>query len=115
MRGVYERTGPAADVLIFGEVEKPRTGDGEVLIEIPASGTNPQTPSSLQPGRFVTHKKAVREKRMAVNGQQPNSLSLKPMRMLMPMMTSAETIDVIRHLRQSRAKAVDDVLDPLEQ
>ena len=48
--GVYERTGPAADVLIFGEVETPRPGDGEVLVEIAASGANPHdTVLSLQP------------------------------------------------------------------
>jgi NADPH:quinone reductase len=37
----YERTGPAAEVLQFGEVETPRPGHGEVLVEIAASGVNP--------------------------------------------------------------------------
>ena len=42
MRAVYyERTGPAAEVLIFGEVETPRPAHGEVLVEIAASGVNP--------------------------------------------------------------------------
>src|SRR5262245_17371820 len=42
MRAIfYERTGPAADVLIEGEVETPRPGAGEVLVEVAASGVNP--------------------------------------------------------------------------
>jgi NADPH2:quinone reductase len=42
MRAVYyERTGPAADVLVFGEVETPRPDAGEVLVEIVVSGVSP--------------------------------------------------------------------------
>ena len=42
MRAVfYERTGPAAEVLIHGEVETPRPASGEVLVGIAASGVNP--------------------------------------------------------------------------
>ena len=37
----YERTGPAADVLRLGEVEKPEAGDGEVLVRVMVSGLNP--------------------------------------------------------------------------
>jgi NADPH:quinone reductase len=37
----YERTGPAADVLVFGEVETPRPDAGEVLVEIVVSGVSP--------------------------------------------------------------------------
>jgi NADPH2:quinone reductase len=37
----YERTGPAADVLIFGEVETPQPEYGEVLVEIAVSGVSP--------------------------------------------------------------------------
>jgi NADPH:quinone reductase len=37
----YERTGPAADVLVFGEVETPRPDAGEVLVEIAVSGVSP--------------------------------------------------------------------------
>jgi NADPH2:quinone reductase len=42
MRAIfYERTGPAADVLVFGEVETPRPDRGGVLVEVAASGVNP--------------------------------------------------------------------------
>jgi NADPH:quinone reductase len=42
MRAVYyERTGPAAEVLIFGEVETPRPNRHEVLVEIAVSGVSP--------------------------------------------------------------------------
>jgi NADPH:quinone reductase len=42
MRAVYyQRTGPAAEVLIFGEVETPRPDAGEVLVEIAVSGVSP--------------------------------------------------------------------------
>jgi NADPH:quinone reductase len=37
----YERTGPAAEVLIVGEVETPRPDAGEVLVEIAVSGVSP--------------------------------------------------------------------------
>src|SRR5436190_21243573 len=37
----YERTGPAAEVLVFGEVQTPRPDAGEVLVEIAASGVSP--------------------------------------------------------------------------
>jgi NADPH:quinone reductase len=42
MRAVfYERTGPAAEVLIFGDVEPPRPERGEVLVEVAVSGVSP--------------------------------------------------------------------------
>src|SRR5215510_12109366 len=42
MRAVfYERTGPASEVLQIGEIETPRPGAGEVLVEIAVSGVNP--------------------------------------------------------------------------
>ena len=37
----YERTGPAADVLTFGEMPTPVAGPGEVRIRLEASGVNP--------------------------------------------------------------------------
>jgi NADPH2:quinone reductase len=37
----YERTGPAADVLTFGEMPPPVAGPGEVRIRLEASGVNP--------------------------------------------------------------------------
>jgi NADPH:quinone reductase len=37
----YERTGPAAEVLIFGEMPTPQAGPGEVRVRLEASGVNP--------------------------------------------------------------------------
>ena len=37
----YERTGPAADVLTFGQMSTPVAGPGEVRIRLEASGVNP--------------------------------------------------------------------------
>ncbi|MFV1989040.1 MAG: NADPH:quinone reductase, partial [Gemmatimonadota bacterium] len=37
----YERTGPAAEVLQFGEVETPTPGPGEVRVRLRTSGVNP--------------------------------------------------------------------------
>ena len=37
----YERTGPAADVLTFGEMPTPTAGPGEVRVRLEASGVNP--------------------------------------------------------------------------
>jgi NADPH:quinone reductase len=37
----YERTGPAAEVLTFGETPTPSAGPGEVRIKLEASGVNP--------------------------------------------------------------------------
>ena len=42
MRAVwYERTGPAAEVLTFGEMATPIAGPGEVRVRLEASGVNP--------------------------------------------------------------------------
>ena len=42
MRAVwYERTGPAADVLVCGRLPDPEPGPGEVLVRVRASGVNP--------------------------------------------------------------------------
>ena len=42
MRAVwYEETGPAADVLTYGEMATPVAGPGEVRIRLEASGVNP--------------------------------------------------------------------------
>lgn len=42
MRAVYyERTGPADEVLTFGEVPTPTAGPGDVLVRVMASGINP--------------------------------------------------------------------------
>jgi NADPH:quinone reductase len=42
MRAVwYERTGPAAEVLTFGEMPTPAAGPGEVRVRLEASGVNP--------------------------------------------------------------------------
>jgi NADPH:quinone reductase len=37
----YERTGPAAEVLTFGEMPTPTAGSGEVRVRLEASGVNP--------------------------------------------------------------------------
>ena len=37
----YERTGPAAEVLTFGDMPTPAAGPGEVRIRLEASGVNP--------------------------------------------------------------------------
>lgn len=37
----YERTGPATDVLVVGEMARPEPGPGEVLVRVRASGVNP--------------------------------------------------------------------------
>jgi len=37
----YERTGPAAEVLTFGEMATPIAGPGEVRVRLEASGVNP--------------------------------------------------------------------------
>jgi NADPH2:quinone reductase len=37
----YERTGPARDVLVIGEVETPEPGPGDVRVRVHASGVNP--------------------------------------------------------------------------
>ena len=37
----YERSGPAADVLTFGEMPTPLAGPGEVRVRLEASGVNP--------------------------------------------------------------------------
>lgn len=37
----YERNGPAAEVLTFGEMEDPEPGRGEVRVQLHASGVNP--------------------------------------------------------------------------
>ena len=42
MRAVwYERTGPATEVLTYGEMPTPVAGPGEVRIKLEASGINP--------------------------------------------------------------------------
>lgn len=37
----YERTGPAREVLVYGEMPTPNPGPGEVLVRLAASGVNP--------------------------------------------------------------------------
>src|SRR5687767_10779027 len=37
----YERKGPAREVLVIGDVADPVPGEGEVLVEMRASGVNP--------------------------------------------------------------------------
>jgi NADPH2:quinone reductase len=37
----YERGGPASEVLTVGEMDAPRSGPGEVLVRVRASGVNP--------------------------------------------------------------------------
>jgi NADPH2:quinone reductase len=37
----YERTGPAREVLVFGEMPTPSPGPGEVLVRLATSGVNP--------------------------------------------------------------------------
>ena len=39
--GWYEKTGPAAEVVKVGDMDKPVAGAGEVLIRLHASGINP--------------------------------------------------------------------------
>ncbi len=62
MRAVwYERTGPAHEVLIEGEIATPRPAQGEVLVEIAASGINPHDTKSRSgwTGRPMTHPRIV--------------------------------------------------------
>ena len=62
MRAVYyERTGPAAEVLIHGEVETPRPAQGEVLVEIAASGVNPHDTKGRSgwTGRPMPHPRVI--------------------------------------------------------
>src|SRR5712672_3201685 len=53
----YERTGPAPDVLTFGEMPTPVAGSGEVRIRLEASGVNPadagRRAGSYRPMEFV--------------------------------------------------------------
>jgi NADPH2:quinone reductase len=58
----YERTGPAADVLTFGEMPTPEAGPGEVRVRLEASGVNPSDAArrggsyrSLEYPRVVTN------------------------------------------------------------
>jgi NADPH:quinone reductase len=58
----YERTGPAADVLTFGEMPTPVAGPGEVRVRLEASGVNPSDAArrggsyrSLEYPRVVTN------------------------------------------------------------
>ena len=37
----YERTGPAPEVLTFGDMPTPEAGAGEVRVRLKASGVNP--------------------------------------------------------------------------
>jgi len=37
----YEETGPAPEVLAYGQTEEPRPGEGEVRVRVAASGVNP--------------------------------------------------------------------------
>ena len=39
--GWYEKTGPASDVIVVGEIPVPQPGPGEILIRLHASGINP--------------------------------------------------------------------------
>lgn len=39
--GWFEKTGPAAEVIVVGDMDKPAAGPGEVLIRLHASGINP--------------------------------------------------------------------------
>jgi NADPH2:quinone reductase len=62
MRAVfYERTGPAAEVLIHGEIETPRPGPGEVLVDIATSGVNPHDTKSRSgwTGRPMSHPRII--------------------------------------------------------
>jgi NADPH:quinone reductase-like Zn-dependent oxidoreductase len=59
----FEKFGPASEVLIIGEQEKPLPGDGEVLVGIVASGVNPSdvkkrmgsAPGLLDQGLVIPH------------------------------------------------------------
>ncbi len=59
----FEKFGPASEVLIIGEQEKPLPGDGEVLVGIVASGVNPSdvkkrmgsAPGLLDQGLIIPH------------------------------------------------------------
>jgi NADPH2:quinone reductase len=63
MRAVwYDRQGPAREVLVLGEMEKPTPARGEALIRIHASGVNPSdtfwrggTAGAMKYPRIVTH------------------------------------------------------------
>jgi NADPH2:quinone reductase len=53
----YERTGPAREVLIQGDLETPQPAEGEVLVRIAASGVNPHDTKSRSgwTGRPMEH------------------------------------------------------------
>ena len=62
MRAVYyERTGPAADVLIVGEVETPHPERGEVLVAIAVSGVSPHDTKGRSgwTGRPMPHPRVI--------------------------------------------------------
>lgn len=62
MRAVwYESQGPAAEVLAVGEMDKPRPGAGEVLVELRASGVNPSDVKQRggAPGRNLPYPRVV--------------------------------------------------------
>ena len=62
MRAVYyERTGPADEVLILGEVETPRPAHGEVLVEIACSGVSPHDTKGRSgwTGRPMPHPRVI--------------------------------------------------------
>ena len=58
----YEGFGPAADVLILGEMDVPQPGPGEVLVRISASGINPsdvKLRAGARPGAVMAFPKVV--------------------------------------------------------
>ena len=62
MRAIYyERTGPAAEVLVHGEVDTPRPAPGEVLVGIAASGVNPHDTKGRSgwTGRPMPHPRVI--------------------------------------------------------
>jgi NADPH2:quinone reductase len=59
----YESFGPASEVLVVGELEKPVPGPGEVLVRLASSGVNPSdvkkrmgsAPGLLDDGPVIPH------------------------------------------------------------
>jgi len=62
MRAVwYEKQGPATEVLVVGEVARPRPGAGDVLVELHASGVNPSDVKQRggAPGRNLPYPRVI--------------------------------------------------------
>jgi NADPH2:quinone reductase len=58
----YERFGPAAEVLVHGEMDAPVVGSGEVLVRLHASGVNPsdvKLRAGARPGAVMAYPRVI--------------------------------------------------------